>query len=62
MLLLVVVVEERGVRTMLQIEVGGWSRHVYDWGDSGSLLRGAVKQREVVSRCRCGLLYTPTKL
>ena len=20
-----------------------WSRHVYDWGDSGALLKGAVK-------------------
>ena len=33
-LLMVVVVEERGVRTMLQIEGGRvrWSRHVYGWG------------------------------
>ena len=43
-LLLVVVVEElRGVQTMLQIEGVRWSRRVYDWGNSGALLKGAVK-------------------
>ena len=27
-----VLLEERGVRTMLLIKGGRWSRHVYDWG------------------------------
>ena len=28
---------------MLQIKGGRWCRHAYDWGDSGALLKGAVK-------------------
>ena len=41
-LLLVVVVEDRGVWTMLQIEGGRWSSRLR-LGDNGVLLEGAVK-------------------
>ena len=46
----VVAVEERIFARAIKVGAGAdasrgvrWSRHVYDWGDSGALLKGAVK-------------------